>query len=169
MTVNPDFSVDHLDANKTVDDDGTQTVDLYIASHGRSPRTGGPYADDIEREKAEEIRAKMENREPDYDNPPATAGTLLVPKSKLVERDVDKSHISETIEVTTKPVDSYTVPVEENEPDPTQAAWDNDMSKVNALEAAARYDELTEANKAKQAEAKKATAKKAAPAPKKDS
>lgn len=142
MDVNPNYNVDTLDANKTVDEDGTQHVDLYIASHGKAKRTGGPYLDDLEREKAEEIRAKMEGREPDYDNPGATAGTLLVPKSMLRETDTDKSHMNETVEVTNKPVESYTVPVVETKPDPTQLDWDNDNTKVAVLEAAQKFEEL---------------------------
>lgn len=65
----------------------TKTVDLYVAQKGLSERSGGPYLDDVEREEAEKRRAKVEGREPDLDNPPATAGTLLVTKDKLVETD----------------------------------------------------------------------------------
>lgn len=142
MTVNPNYNTESQDTNKTVDDNGDTTVDLYIASHGKTPRTGGPYMDDIERERAEQIRAKMEDREPDLENPPATAGTRLVPKSMLYETDVDKRHFSDTIEVVNEPVDSYVVPAESTEPDPTQANWDNDSSKIAALEGAKRFEEL---------------------------
>lgn len=142
MSINPDYSVESLDVNKTTDDDGTVTVDLYNANHGKTPRSGGPYLDDVEQEQAEIRRAKMEGREPDLDNPPATAGTVLVPKSALVERDADKNHLSSTVEVTNEPVDSYKVPVVESEPDPTQVDWDNDGTKVAALEASQRYEEL---------------------------
>lgn len=147
MTVNPSYGVDHLDANKSVDDEGSTTVDLYIASHGKTKRTGGPYMDDIQREKAEELRAKMEDREPDLDNPPADVATKLVAKSQLVETDVDKTHIFATVEVENEPVDSYVVPAEKNEPDPSQVDWDNDGTKVAALEAAAKYKKLVEDNK----------------------
>jgi len=161
MTVNPNYNVDSLDANKEVDDEGNTTVHLYNAAHGKTPRTGGPYLDDLEREKAEEIRAKMEDREPDLENPPAVAGTVLVPKSALVDNDVDKSHMSATTEVTNEPVGSYEVPAEVSEPDPTQAAWDNDMSKLNALKAAKEYEELTKgAEKSEKPEPKKTTTSK---------
>lgn len=147
MSIEPNYNVDHLDVNKTVDEDsGDTTVELYNAAHGKTKRTGGPYLDDIEREKAEEFRAKMEDREPDYENAPAVAGTLLVPKSQLVERDVDKSHMFDSIEVENEPVDSYVVPAEKNEPDPTQADWDNDGTKVAALQNAQLYKDLVEAH-----------------------
>jgi hypothetical protein len=142
MTINPDYDVEKLDVNKDVAEDGTTTVHLYNAAHGKTPRTGGPYLDDVEREEAEIRRAKVEGREPDLENPPASAGTVLVPKSALVERDVDKNHLSDTVEVTNEPVASYEVPVEVTEPDPTQPDFDNDMSRVNALEAGQRLDEL---------------------------
>lgn len=142
MTVNPEYGVQDLDANKTVDAEGNQTVDLYIASHGKTKRTGGPYFDDIERENAEKIRAQFEGREPDLDNPPAHAGTVLVPKSALVEPDTDKSHISDTVEVTNEPVSSFVVPPVKDEVDPAQSDWDNDTDKLNALEAGKRYEDL---------------------------
>ena len=142
MTINPNYNVESLDVNKDVDEEGTATVPLYNAQHGKTPRTGGPYLDDVEREQAEIRRAKIENREPDLDNPPPTAGTVLVPKSMLVERDVDKNHLSDTVEVTNEPVASYTVPVEKTEPDPTQPDFDNDMSRVAALDAGLKMQAL---------------------------
>lgn len=39
------------------------------------------YLDDVERENAEIARAKAEGREPNFENPPATQGTPLVPKN----------------------------------------------------------------------------------------
>lgn len=143
MTINPNYNIDSLDVNKDVDEEGTTTVHLYNAAHGKTPRTGGPYLDDVERELAEERRAKVEGREPDLENPPASAGTVLVPKSALTETDADKNHLSGTVEVTNEPVSSYIVPVEVNEPDPTQANWDNDGSKIAALEAAQRLEALS--------------------------
>jgi len=142
MSINPDYNVEQFDVNKDVDDEGNTTVHLYNAAHGKTPRTGGPYLDDVEQELAEERRAKVEGREPDLENPPASAGTLLVPKSALVERDADKNHLSSTVEVTNEPVGSYVVPVEVNEPDPTQVDWDNDGTKVAALKARAELDAL---------------------------
>lgn len=143
MTINPNYNIDALDVNKDVDEEGTTTVHLYNAAHGKTPRTGGPYLDDVERELAEERRAKVEGREPDLENPPASAGTVLVPKSALTETDADKNHLSGTVEVTNKPVSSYVVPVEVNEPDPTQVDFDNDMSRVKILEAGQQLEALS--------------------------
>jgi hypothetical protein len=125
-----------------VNAEGETKVDLYNANHGKSARTGGPYLDDVQQEQDEIQRAKREGREPDLDNPPASVGTVLVPKSALVERDTDKSHFTDRVEVENEPVDSYVVPAPENKADPTQADWDNDSSKVAALEGAKRYEEL---------------------------
>lgn len=142
MTINPDYNVESLDVNKDVEEDGTATVHLYNAAHGKTPRTGGPYLDDVEREEAEKRRAFVEGREPDLENAPAAVGTVLVPKSALVERDVDKNHLSDTVEVTNEPVTSYVVPVEKTEADPTQVDFDNDMTKLRQAEAGLRLQEL---------------------------
>ena len=51
---------------------------LYNANDGLTGRDGGPYLD-LEEAKAAEIkRAAVEGREPDLDNPPASAGIQLV-------------------------------------------------------------------------------------------
>lgn len=55
--------------------------ELYIQNGGF--RDGGPYLDDVEREEAETRRAKIEDREPHYDNLLATAGTQLVTAAQL--------------------------------------------------------------------------------------
>lgn len=141
---------DHEFVDTAVSPEGDTTVDLYNANHGKTPRSGGPYLDDVEQELAEVRRAKVEDREPDLDNPPAAVGTVLVTKSQLIERDTAKSHYTDHVEVVNQPVDSYVVPAEVNEADPTQPDWDNDSTKVAALEASQRYDELkanAEANK----------------------
>lgn len=132
--------------NHNVDGD-TVTVDLYDANKGKTPRTGGPYLDEIEREEAEKRRAKMENREPDLENPPAATGTVLVPKSQLVERDTDKSHYSDSLDVVNEPVASYEANVHsayDDDPDPKQADWDNDVDKVRALAASNELDAQVE-------------------------
>lgn len=140
--INTDYSVESKDVNKETAEDGTQTVPLYNAAHGKTGRSGGPYLDDVERRQAEEWRAIKEDREPDYKNPPATAGTVLVTKSQLVERGTDMNHVAANVEVTVEPVDSIQVSVAEVEPDPTQPDFDNDMSRVAALEASQRLDQL---------------------------
>lgn len=121
--------------------DETRTIDLYDTNEGKVPRNGGPYLDVLAREEAEKRRAKVEDREPDLDNPPATAATQLVPKDYLRENDTDKSHFSDKVEVTVEPVGSFEYTEPKYEADPTQVDWDNDMSQVNAMEAKARYEE----------------------------
>lgn len=121
----------------------TVTVDLYVANAGKTERTGGPYLDDVERHNAETWRAQRENREPDYDNPPATAGTVLVPKSQLVERDTDKSHFSDNVEITNKPYTTVEVQTPSNEPDPAQPNFDNNYDRLKAFEAKERLDAVT--------------------------
>ena len=127
--------------------DGEVVVNLYDANQGKLPRTGGPYRDDIEKEQAEVWRAKQEGREPDLDNPPATAATHLVPESQLVERDTNVSHYSDTLKNENEPVSSYVADTTDGfqgDPDPTQPNWDNDMSKVAALDAGLKMEELKE-------------------------
>jgi len=60
------------------------SVNLYNPHDGLTGRDGGPYADQEERRLAEIIRAQKEDREPDFDNAPATAGTPLVTAATLV-------------------------------------------------------------------------------------
>lgn len=120
--------------------EGAVKIDLYDSNKGKVARTGGPYQDELVAEEAEKRRAKLEGREPDYENPGPTAATQLVTKQHLVERDTDKAHYSDAVEVENEPVSSYVVEPEVNEPDPTQVDWDNDMDKVNAAEAKARLD-----------------------------
>lgn len=122
---------------ETQEDDGS--IKLYDANQGRTPRTGGPYVDEIERRQAEILRAQVEGREPDLDNPPPTVGTQLVTQDKLVDTDVDKEFYDRG-PVTNEPVSSFTPPEEVTEPDPRQADWDNDTQKVAALEASARLE-----------------------------
>lgn len=53
------------------------------------------YLDDVQRHDAEIMRAKVEDREPDLDNPPATQGTPLLP-SYVVRGSVPGDHIVES-------------------------------------------------------------------------
>lgn len=131
-------------ANHTTNENDELVVELYDANQGKTPRTGGPYLDEVEREQAELIRSRRENRDPDFDNPPASAGTVLVTKSQLVERDTDKSHFSDTLEVQNKPVASYVAQQWVDESDPTQPDFDNDMSRIAALDAGLRMQELSD-------------------------
>lgn len=143
--VNPDL--DPLDdgyvSPEGSDSGKTETVELYDANKGKLERDGGPYLDEVEKIKAEEIRAKREGREPDYDNPPAVAGTRLVPKSYLTETDASYSHVSAAAEVENKPVAVVEADVSSGydvDPDPKQADWDNDIQKVSAVETKQRFE-----------------------------
>lgn len=57
---------------------------LYNANDGLSGRDGGPYLDQEEQRLAEIRRAKIEGREPDFENPGATSGTVLVTADQLL-------------------------------------------------------------------------------------
>lgn len=61
-----------------------ETKNLYNPHDGVTGRDGGPYLDDQERRLAEVVRAAKEDREPDFEKAPATAGTPLVTASELV-------------------------------------------------------------------------------------
>lgn len=57
---------------------------LYNANDGLTGRDGGPYLDEEEARLAEQRRARVEGREPDYDNPPATAGIQLNTADRMI-------------------------------------------------------------------------------------
>ena len=124
----PDLETRNRDDNPSMD--SPKVVELYDANEGLVPRSGGPYLDVLQREQAEIRRAKIENREPDLENPPAVAGTVLVTKSQLFERDADRvGRIPEAMEPTVKPFDTYEADLSsavDNEPDPRQKDWNND-------------------------------------------
>ena len=60
------------------------TVNLYNPHDGLTGRDGGPYLDNEERRLAEIRRAAIEDREPEFDKAPATAGTPLVTGPELM-------------------------------------------------------------------------------------
>lgn len=60
------------------------TVDLYIANDGLRGNYHPYRLDLVERKGAETMRAEIEGREPDYDNPGSTAGTVYVTASQLL-------------------------------------------------------------------------------------
>lgn len=60
---------------------------LYNANDGLTGRDGGPYLDEEEARLAESRRAIAENREPDYDNPPASAGIVLLTAGQLLANE----------------------------------------------------------------------------------
>lgn len=57
---------------------------LYNVLDGVAGRDGGPYLDQVEAREAEIRRAAIEGREPDLENPPATAGQPLVTSEQLI-------------------------------------------------------------------------------------
>ena len=57
---------------------------LYNPNDGLTGRGGGPYLDQEEDRLAEERRARIEGREPDLENPPASGGTVLVTAGQLL-------------------------------------------------------------------------------------
>lgn len=69
---------------------------LYNPHRGLTGRDGGPYLDEVERRRAEEVRAQVENREPDFDNMPAVAGTPLVVAGQLANAANPSSNPSQT-------------------------------------------------------------------------
>lgn len=60
-------------------------TNLYNPHEGLTGRDGGPYLDREEARLAEIRRAEIEGREPDLENPPATAGIPLVTARQLVQ------------------------------------------------------------------------------------
>jgi hypothetical protein len=87
--------VSGLNADREVDApdgaaEGSKFVeqDFYNPHDGTKGRPGGIYLDVQERQRAEEIRAKSEGREPNYDNPPAVAGTTLVTDAMRVDNSL---------------------------------------------------------------------------------
>lgn len=66
--------------NDKTPNEGTEDVNFTFATHTDPQRQRDPhgvYLDDINRINAEIHRAKIEGREPDLKNPPATAGDVL--------------------------------------------------------------------------------------------
>lgn len=91
VTANPALS--KSDVNKdaveaaapTTEESDLRETDFYTPFDGTRGRAGGVYLDMQERVDAEEVRAKSEGRKPNYDNPPATAGTPLVTEANLID------------------------------------------------------------------------------------
>lgn len=64
------------------------SVPLYNTNDGLTGRDGGPYLDQEEMRIAEERRAKVEGRKPDYDNPGPTAGIQLRTAAEIIHHGV---------------------------------------------------------------------------------
>lgn len=90
-TADPTLSDDHVNeeainaAAPVTDAEDVRETEFFTPFDGTRGRAGGVYLDMQERVDAEELRAKSEGREPDYDNPPAVAGTPLTTKDRLVD------------------------------------------------------------------------------------
>jgi hypothetical protein len=96
----------------------SESVNLYNPHDGLTGRDGGPYLDQEERRLAEIVRAAKEDREPDFDNAPATAGTALVTAGELVKMANPSSNPSQ------ENADPYSLAVEalaDNEDFPVDA------------------------------------------------
>lgn len=103
-------------------------VNLYNPHDGLTGRDGGPYLDQEERRLAEIVRAAKEDRKPDFENAPVTAGTPLVTASELV-RMANPASIpsqSSTTDAMTNAVDSLAV----NEDFPVSAHTSRDKTEV---------------------------------------
>lgn len=71
---------------KTEDtDNSVETVELYNVNDGPFGRDGGPYLDQVQERIAEQNRAFVEKREPDYENVPPSVGTQLVTPHQLIQ------------------------------------------------------------------------------------
>lgn len=141
MSLGDDFLP--TDKDNSSEEKNTQTLDLYDVNKGMMKRDGGPYLDQVQRESAEIIRAQREDREPDLKNPPADAGTYLVPKHYLRETDASKSHVSAAAEQENEPearvkVDTHSA--FDDDADPRQVDWDNDHQKVRAMDQVTSYE-----------------------------
>lgn len=65
-----------------------ESVPLYNPNDGLTGRDGGPYLDQEEMRIAEERRAIVEGRKPDYKNPGPTAGIQLRTAADLIHHGV---------------------------------------------------------------------------------
>lgn len=106
---------------------GTETVGFYNVNALRDRPPGGVFLDDVERGKAEFLRAAAEGRDPDYDNPGSYAGDVLVSESaarnllglpETVSLDVDPA---QELPVDTTPSDKATEEAPNDRPAKTTA------------------------------------------------
>jgi hypothetical protein len=57
--------------------------DLFNANDGTAGRDGGPYLDQVEARHAEDARAIIEGRKPDYSTMAGTAGTVYLTAAQM--------------------------------------------------------------------------------------
>lgn len=65
-----------------------KSVPLLNPNDGLTGRDGGPYLDQEEQRIAEERRARIEGRKPNFDNPGATAGVQLRTAADIIHHGV---------------------------------------------------------------------------------
>lgn len=130
------------DDPESVDYNGPATEierEFVYASHldpARQRDPNGIYLDDLQRREAEVLRAKVENREPDLDNPPAICGTPLVPvqtaKSNLPADAVIPEGIKYPVSVGTDVTEDQDLVHQEraNENEPEQPVDENESEKT---------------------------------------
>ena len=145
-------------ASGTKEAQRSETVDLYNAHEGTHKRLPGRYLDDVEREQAEIARARVEDREPDFDDLPATAGTPLVRKELLAPTGHLNGHSIEEAE----PVTSVDVVIPEDEVTDFSVE-EQRKEELKQREASANKEDTDSSGRpANKPAAKKAPAKKAA-------
>lgn len=111
--------------------------DFYNIHAGTKGRSQGVYLDEVERENAELNRAKIEGREPDFDNAPAVAGTPLVTKPQLVDNSLMSNGDRQGVEDEAKPMSNLTVDTSKDEDPKVDTAFvdmlDNDSAHRKPL------------------------------------
>lgn len=146
------------------------SVDLFNPHDGLTGRDGGPYLDEVERRNAETIRAAKENRKPDYDNAPATAGTPLVTAAQLAAKDGVNSNPSQqnvdrnklVTEALVKDKDSSLTAFDSRDELEDEKATREASEKGEPNPASPVYVSTDDKPAAKKAAAKKSTTKKSA-------
>lgn len=83
-------------------------MDFYVASEGMQPRDGGPYLDQQAAKRAEDERAALEGREPDYEANRNHVGAHRVSERTLrrigTHKNINPSMPSEVATITVDPL-----------------------------------------------------------------
>lgn len=122
----PEAEVTTTETESDVDGVETRIVDTkFFNQHdGTAGRLPGQYLDEIENKQAEILRAAQEDREPDLDNPGATAGTPLVTEDALSDNSINhREVIDPDAPVASTPV--QTLPVDQT------GNWPEDNAPAN--------------------------------------
>lgn len=131
--------------------------DFYSIHDGKKGRSEGIYLDEVERRAAEVHRARLEDREPDLDNPPAVVGTPLVVKRQLVDNSLISNPDREFIDLDDEDEDSHshpvvTLPVDESVEAPPVDLSYLEMVKEEEDARTANEDDIANANTEVEAE-----------------